>query len=215
MRFIQNVDKRDYIVTGVIRDITSNSHLKFKMLGSLVSLIDVMPGRMQTWRFSAYHSYVTLEHDANLSEINKKLKEFIKTRYDEENARITEIELQPIKEIHFRNDILFEPSPTGNITYVYILTLVGFSVIFISIINYMNLATARSAIRSKEVGIKKVLGAKRIELSRQFLGESIITSLISFVCSLFLIEFLLPFLMKYQGKNYPSAISIIFTLFLF
>ena len=222
MRFRESGDKRDYLVTGVMKDIPSNSHLKFNMLCSISSLDEVMPGQINDWGFHAYYSYLLLNENSDLNDINSRITNFIKKNYDAATAANTSLELQPIKNIHLTNNILFEPSPGGNIIYIYILTIIGFSILLIASVNYMNLATARSANRAKEVGIKKVLGAFKKDLAKQFLGESVILSFIALLISILIIEMLLPAFNEISGKqisanyfgNFYVIPLLIFTAFI-
>ena len=109
--------------------------------------------------------------------------------------------LQPLTDIHLHSDLMGELEPNGDIKYVYIFSAIAAFILLIACINFMNLATARSAGRAKEVGIKKVLGSERTDLIKQFLTESIIMSLISTVLALIIIQILLPYFNSLAGKQ--------------
>ncbi|MDX5348843.1 MAG: FtsX-like permease family protein, partial [Hymenobacteraceae bacterium] len=112
--------------------------------------------------------------------------------------------LQPIRDIHLSNDFMYEWSPSGNKKYVYIFGFVALFILLIASINYMNLATARSSKRAKEVGLRKVIGAYKSQLIRQFIGESVLITLLAVVLALVLVELLLPTFNSLTDKNFST-----------
>jgi len=137
----------------------------------------------------------------NAQALEKQFPDFIqKYFYDAEKENVT-LYLQPLVDIHLKSKLDYEIEPNGNETYLYILGSIAFFLLIIAIINYFNLATATSAGRSREIGVKKVFGAFRVQLIYQFLVESILLTFISLLFSLFIIDLLLPTLNVFSGKE--------------
>ncbi len=190
-----------YEVTGVIEDVPNNSHLRFDALISRLSL----PAQMGSWGNFGVFTYILFPESTNVNEFEVKMQEM----YEKYMASIFEAmgitiayELIPITSIHLHSDNAGEPEPTGSITYVYIFSLVALFLILIAVMNYMNLATARSAKRSKEVGLRKVVGSGRGAIIAQFLTESVTLTVIALFLSTILLGLLLPSFNLLAGKNF-------------
>jgi putative ABC transport system permease protein len=191
---------RNFTVTSVIEDVPANSHLQFDALIGW----DVSERRATSWGNFGVFTYIQLPEDYNIEELNPKLDSLLVTHVNPifENIGITiKYELQKITDIHLHSKIQDEAESNGDITYVYIFSAVALFMLIIAAINYMNLATARSSKRSREVGIRKVMGSLRGQLMRQFLTESIVLSLISLGISILAIFLLLPIFNDLAGKN--------------
>ncbi len=201
LRIGPKTEYADYVVSGVMEDSPKNSHIRINLLGSINSLERTLPGHAENWNLHAYFTYLLLNNNANIESLQSKMPEFLSKHFDEETAKSLGIFLQPLTDIHLTNNILFEPSPTGNKSYLFILAVVAVSILLIAAVNYMNLATAKSAGRAKEVGIKKVLGAQKNSLVSQFLTESIIIGMAGLFVALFLIELSLPIFNDIAGKQ--------------
>jgi putative ABC transport system permease protein len=173
-----HVDKKDYQVTGVLENIPGNTHLRFDFLASFSSLVELR-GRERVYRWNSwsYHTYVLLHGQADPVSLENKLPAFLKKNYMED-ARQT-LRLQPVADVHFHTKANFELEPNTDIRNVYLLSAIGIFILLIACFNYMNLSTARATTRAKEIGMRKVIGANRMQLIRQFLGESILFSLIA------------------------------------
>ncbi|MDX5397745.1 MAG: FtsX-like permease family protein, partial [Hymenobacteraceae bacterium] len=160
------------------------------------------------FRVSQY-TYLLLQKPEQVKTFQSKLDDFyernIKT-WVAENAPGQDIRfsLQPLESIHFDTDFGYDISPAGNKQYVYIFSFVAVFVLLIACINYMNLSTARSSKRAKEVGMRKVIGAYRSQIIRQFIGESVFMTLIAVVLALALVELSLPFFNELTGKSFNS-----------
>ncbi|HVO75020.1 MAG TPA: ABC transporter permease [Ignavibacteriaceae bacterium] len=206
-----NSDKRkDYEVTAVIKDFPKNSHFHFDFIGSLSSYNDD-----QEWLSENVYTYIVLREDVNPKEFEKKLDEVVKKYVA---PKITEVigipfeelvskgakyyyYLQPLSDIHLNSNIEHEIEPNSSIIYIYIFSVIAASILAIACINFMNLTTARSSNRSKEIGIRKTLGSNRQQLIRQFLVETIIMSVIAIIISIILIELFLPSFNGLIDKN--------------
>ena len=145
-----------------------------------------------------------LERNASLDSLEAKLPGFLPRYFSEEiessNIRFDPY-LQPVTSIHLHSNLMAELSPNSDINYIYLMMAITLFILIIASINFMNLSTAKSANRAREVGIRKVMGAKRSNLIIQFIGESVIISLISLFITLFLIELILPTFNNITGKD--------------
>lgn len=185
-----HVDKKDYQITGVLENIPGNTHFCFDFLASFSSLVELY-GRDQVYNWGwSYYTYVLLHGQADPVSLENKLVDFLKRNYREDATQ--KLRLQPVADIHFYTKANFEIEPTADIRNVYLLSAIGIFILLIACFNYMNLSTARATTRAKEIGMRKVIGANRMQLIRQFLGESILFSLIALLISVILVELLLP-----------------------
>ena len=200
---------RNFTVTGVIEDVPTNSHLQFDALIGW----DVSERRATSWGNFGVFTYIQLPEGYDIEELNPKLDSILVTHVNPifESIGITiKYELQKITDIHLHSKIQDEAESNGDITYVYIFSAVALFMLIIAAINYMNLATARSSKRSREVGMRKVMGSQRGQLIRQFLTESIVLSVVSLAFSILLIFLLLPVFNDLAGKT--ISISVLFEL---
>ncbi|WP_020533542.1 ABC transporter permease [Flexithrix dorotheae] len=194
----------DYRITGVF-EIPKNSHFHFEMMLSMEGWED---SKSDTWMSFNYFTYLVLRKDATPEGVNAKFPALIEKYIGPEIERFVGVSmaefiesgnamgfyLQPLKDIHLKSDLMDELDANGDITYVYIFSAIAFLILVIACINFMNLSTARSANRAKEVGVRKVLGSYRKQLIYQFLAESIILSMIAFAMSALLVPLLIdPF----------------------
>jgi putative ABC transport system permease protein len=188
-KIIQFDQKADFTVTGIIKDIPSNSHLQtdvfipFETWGKLYEI------PMQHWQYMSFYTYILLDPDVDTLRIEAKFPALAK-KYGIPEANLF---LQPLLSIHLHSHHIGEISPNTHISTLLLLGSIAVLILLIACINYMNLTTARASSRMKEVGTRKVIGAYRSQISRQFLGESIIMALFSLILSLFLAYLSLPF----------------------
>ena len=198
-------DQTDLTVTGVCEDYPDNSHFTFQALISYSTLIEFRGERwMNTWGNFGMYNYIMLDDQASLESLRAKMPDFLIKYMDDEiqEADITfEVDLQPITSIHLHSDLMAEIGNNSDISYIYILTAITIFILILASINFMNLSTAKSANRAREVGIRKVVGSTRQNLVRQFIGESVIISLISLFITFFLIELILPAFNDITGKD--------------
>jgi putative ABC transport system permease protein len=186
-----HVDEKDYQITGVLASIPGNTHFRFDFLASFSSLVDLHGrDRIYSWNRWSYRTYVLLHGQADPVYLENKLVDFLKRNYSEDATQT--LRLQSVADIHFYTKANFEIEPTADIRNVYLLSAIGFFILLIACFNYMNLSTARATTRAKEIGMRKVIGANRMQLIRQFLGESILFSLIALLFSMILVKLLLP-----------------------
>ena len=198
----QNQQGDVYNVTGVIADVPLNSHFIFDALISR----STMPGYQGSWGNFGVFTYLQLPPGYDLAKMDTSLLKVIKEKVDPIFAQygITiRYELQRITDIHLHSKIQDEAEEGGDISYIYVFAAVAVFMLMIACINYMNLATARSAGRAKEVGIRKVMGSQRRQLMTQFITESVVLALIALVASLVLIYGLLPLFNQLSNKELP------------
>jgi putative ABC transport system permease protein len=198
---LQSMDGHLYEVTGILEDIPGNTHLKFNGLISAATVREqIGKDRFDDrsagsfWNISIY-SYIMLKENATIDGINQKFPEFynkyMKSLGDQINASF-KLKLKPLAKVHHYSADLVYDAPGGSIKYVYIFSIAGLLILIIAAINYMNLATARSARRAREAGIRKVVGSTRRMLIGQYLSESMLMTLLAFIISLILVWLLLP-----------------------
>lgn len=194
-----------YEVTGVIEDVPSNSHLRFDAVAARNNL----PKQMGSWGNFGVFTYLLMPEDVDIKAFETKMQSMydahMKTIFEPLGIMIEYI-MEPLTRIHLYSTNPNEPEPTGSITYVYIFGIVALFLILIAAINYMNLATARSAGRAREVGMRKVAGSNRSVLIAQFLSESVLMTVISLLISLILVVVLLPKFNMLAGKSFDLSI---------
>ncbi|MBP1675079.1 MAG: FtsX-like permease family protein [Bacteroidetes bacterium] len=188
-------------VTGVIEDVPLNSHFRFDALASRSNL----PAQIGSWGNFGVFTYLLFPEGTDVSAFEKKMQgmyaAYMEPIFGSLNITIEYI-LEPIKRIHLYSTNANEPVPTGSITYVYIFAIVALFLVLIAAMNYMNLSTARSARRAREVGLRKVVGSHRRLLVAQFLSESIIFTVISLIISIVLLVALMPKFNLLAGKSF-------------
>lgn len=206
----------DFTVTGILDDVPSASHFVFDFLASFESLKETLGAqRVANWAWVDHHTYVLLEPGSDAAVLESKLPGFLGSAVPERFASRTVLRLQPLTRIHLHSKLKDEITAISDATYSYILSTVALFILLIACINFMNLSTARSARRAREVGMRKVLGAHRGQLMRQFLGESMVFFLVSFLLSGALVYLLLPLFSDLAGKELSLSQDIGFTLAVF
>lgn len=185
----------DYIVTGVMRDVPGNSHIDFHMLGSFLRLRNEWRVTNDTW------TYLLLKPGTTPESMAPKFAMVIEKYLSKSMAQNTVYPMQNIADIHLLPDLSGEPKPHNNYAVIYTFGIIAILVLLIACINYMNLATARSSRRLKEVGMRKVLGAHRLQLVSQFLGESFVVTFAALLIGLVSAELALPAFNQFIGKQ--------------
>lgn len=199
-------NKDNVVVTGILANIPSNSHLQFDFILPLSSIAQTDPNiRDNIWDNFDFYSYVQLDKNFNPSpaamlKLNKQMVDIYRKHIPESRLKV-EFQLQPLTAIHLHSNYQVDLEGHGNIQYVNIFFVVAIFVLAVACINFMNLATARSARRAKEVGLRKVVGAGRGQLIGQFLGESILISFLALLIAILLVWLLLPLFNELAGKK--------------
>ena len=190
----------DLKITGVIEDVPNNSHFKFDFMASLSTARQFYGGGLpKTWVWNPCWTYLLLEDGSN-TKLEEEFDSFIqKFFYDAQKDNVS-LYLQPLLDIHLKSKLDYEIEPNSNASYIRILASIAIFLLIIAIINYLNLATATSAERVTEIGVKKVFGAFRSQLMVQFLFESVLMAFFALFVSLVIIEIVLPTLNVFSGK---------------
>jgi putative ABC transport system permease protein len=195
------VGTTDFIVTGVAEKTPLNSQIQFDFVASFNSL---GASREEKWWEANYVTYLLLQPNANLQRLDKNISDYMaKVGRDElklpANNYLT-YHLEPLTSVHLHSALDgFEPN--NSLTYIYILAIVGLMILLIASVNYTNLATAQSASRTGEIGIRKVMGALRMQVFRQFMVESFITTGIAILFAIGIAYLMLPFFNQLSGKE--------------
>ncbi|MDH3651567.1 MAG: ABC transporter permease, partial [Saprospiraceae bacterium] len=193
---------REFQITGVMEDVPENTHYKFNMLMSLSSIKDQVES--DEWNGFNYYTYLQITPSSNLSSLQTRLMPTARKFLGEETKLF--FNLQPMEEIHLHSDFTFEPELHGNAKAVKFLTLISLFILIIAWVNYINLSTARAVDRAKEVGLRKLIGARRKQLINQFLVEATLINLISALSALVLIWLAMPHFNQFVGK--PILIDV-------
>lgn len=194
-RTFRRDNERNVTVTGVLANIPSNSHLQFDFILPLSSVVrEDNDLKSNTWDNFNFYSYVLLDKHfvpsaASLSALGRQMDQIYKKH--DLNVK-AEFQLQPLTSIHLHSNFQVDLAGHGNIQYVNIFFIVAIFILVLACINFMNLATARSARRAKEIGLRKVIGALRIQLIQQFLGESLLISFFALLLAIGLVFLFLP-----------------------
>ena len=192
----------DMTITGVFEKVPEQSHIHFDMLISFSSLRTLYsPQFMDDWVWNPNWTYVLLKPNVHPEELEQLLPDFVNRHYPDHLKPQVQHFLQPLTSIHLHSDYSYEIEANNSSRNLYIFMVIGIFILLIACVNFMNLSTARSASRAKEVGIRKVLGADRSVLIIQFLCESVLLSMLSVLMSLVLAEWLLPLFNSIAGKQ--------------
>lgn len=193
-------DAREYTVTGVMNDLPDNSTLQADFIASFSTLPQ---SKDEQWWSANYETYFLLQDHADVTSLTQKTNAIVKEALGSELSGANDYVIYnwiPLADIHLYSD-MNESQPVGNIQYVYIFSGVAFIILLLAAINYINLTTARAMDRAKEVGIRKTVGAQRLQLVLQHLSESFLVTLFAFIVALLLVQLLLPFFNSITGKE--------------
>jgi putative ABC transport system permease protein len=201
---IIKIDKTDCAVKGVIANIPEHFHLEFNFIQPL-SAAAIPKERMASWQWQQYFTYIKLKPGTDVKLLQAKFQRAVKKEADPKNlqAGFTYIPfLQPLHDVHLRSaDFVYDNAKRGNAAYVKGLIIIAIFVLVIACFNFINLSTARSLRRAKEIGVRKVIGADRKQLIFQFMGETSLLAVISFFVSVLITLLLLPALNGFMGKS--------------
>jgi putative ABC transport system permease protein len=196
-------DIRDFEVTGVVKDAPLNSQIQYDMLASFNSL---GVSKNEEWWSANYITYLLLQNEKQIQTLSPLVADYMRKVSKEElklsgtNNYLT-YNLEPFKKVHLYSS-LEGLEPNGNITYIYVLCIIALLILLIACVNYTNLATAQSAGRGTEIGVRKVLGADKIQLLKQFFGESIILTFMALIIAVVVSIVLLPIFNSITGKTF-------------
>jgi len=199
---VMNMSDTDMTVTGVIRDIPAQSHLCFDYAFPAENMTAWRESRLDAWDYTQFATYLLLRPDARLEAVREKTARLIRSHLPKAQGRV---HLQPLSDVHLGstdiNTWMVKYPDKGNIAHVAVFLLTAAGVLLLACVNFMNLSTARHAVRAKEVAVRKVVGAGRRDLFRQFLGETGLQTLIALCLAVVLMELFLPAFNELTGKQ--------------
>jgi putative ABC transport system permease protein len=183
-------------VSAVIRDVPQNSHIRFSAVRPLQT--DNSPN----WQNANLYTYLLLKTPSSLQSLRIQLPAFVASTIQKEmKATQYYLELQPLTSIHLQSNLDYEASPNSSMSRIYIFSAIALLILFIAIINYVNLATARASSRVKEIGIRKTLGSGKMQLILLFITEAAVVTLLAGLMALILVRFSMPVFNQLTGKN--------------
>jgi len=205
---------REYAITGVMEDMPENSHFYYDFLVSLTGGREANNG---IWGSNNFHTYYVLREGTNVTAFEAKvfphllekyispfIEQVMGKSYEEiatSSGAFIKYHYQPLTDIHLNSDLVAELNPNGNIQYVWIFSAAALFILLIACVNFMNLSTARSSIRAKEIGVRKVLGSMRSNLVNQFLVESVLMASIAFSVGIIFAQLALPYYNNLADKQ--------------
>ena len=187
-------DNSNLTVTGLLKNVPGNSHFQFDALISTSGILNNPQYGLQSWGDISLNTYLLLDENVDYLEFQKKFPDFEETRmgFLKQANVVFDLYLQPLSSIHLHSHLRGELGTNGDIKYIYIFSAIAIFILLIACINYMNLASARSFKRAKEVGMRKIHGAIKGQLVRQFLSESVLLSFIALAISVVIVKITLP-----------------------
>ncbi|MDE2729225.1 MAG: ABC transporter permease [Gemmatimonadota bacterium] len=219
---IMGVDNTlEFRVTGIMRDLPANTHLRPDMFTSYSSLPSFGSFYRENWEVhDNLYTYILLRENANPDDLEARFPDFLE-RYAGDKYRESGVvlrpSLQPLVDIHLHSQRESELEPNGDIRFVVLYTLIACLIPLIACINFVNLATARSAMRAREVGVRKVMGANRTQLLGQFLGEAVVMASLAMIVSVILVQLALPAVNAIAGKQlfFPLSNGLVLAVLVF
>ncbi|MTI87895.1 MAG: FtsX-like permease family protein [Balneolaceae bacterium] len=194
----------NYIVTGVMKPLPENTHLKIDFITPFHALDNVYAGEYDTsWYWNPVWTYVLLKENVNISQLESQFPGFVDRHYYSNREGEDKITLaaQPLTDIHLHSNLDHEIEPNGNAQYLYIFSFIAVIILLVACMNFMNLSTARSVTRAREVGMRKTLGGSRFSLFLQFMGESSLLTLLSFLIAMGIVVLTIPFFNELLGLS--------------
>jgi len=198
------INKDTFVVKGILAKLPDHFHLDFHYLMTL-SARGIPEQRMEKWTWHQFYTYVKLKPGANTQQLQNKLRAYMKNEIAptmKQTGSLWWPLFQPLSKIHlYSSDFVYDNAIRGNITYVNALTIIALFVLIIACFNFINLATARSFRRAKEIGVRKVVGAERKQLIFQFISETILLSVLSVLIASLVTFLIVPVLNNFTGKS--------------
>ncbi|KGE15452.1 ABC transporter permease [Sphingobacterium deserti] len=189
-----------YTVTGIIKDVPTNSHFSFDALLSMNSFRQSWSEVFNQWGYVDFYTYLLLPEDYDITKLNKQVPDFIERHQASQEGKYS-IHFEPLLDAYLNSKASRQPGAVGSMQNIYIFSVIGFFILCIACVNFMNLATSRSMERAKEVGVRKVVGASRKNLIVQFMSESLLLVIFSSILAITIVLCALPFMEIFAGKR--------------
>jgi putative ABC transport system permease protein len=204
-------------VSGVIRKFPFQTHLDFDYLISMPTITNYQDeGSLSSRGWSGFYTYILLKKDASLKSLQARMEDFMVAFYEPqgetrpETISLRKLHLQPIADIHLHSKLEKEMNANSDITYIYIFSFIAFFILILAAVNFINISTTQSFGRVKEIGVRKVVGAKKNQLVHQFLTDSVLTTFIAMLIALLLFAVAIPYYSDLTAK--PFLRETIFTI---
>lgn len=197
---VDNATDMPVMVSGVMEDVPANSHFKFDVLISMASFKNIRPEIFTAWPYVDFYTYFMTYKELDRDAFRAKLPAFIEKYVQKDLTYFLDIER--VGDAYLHSQAVRQPGTTGSLANIYVFSTIAVFILLIACINFMNLSTARSMDRAKEVGVRKSLGAQRNGLIAQFLSEAMILSLIATIIGVTIASSLLPMFNAISGKQF-------------
>jgi putative ABC transport system permease protein len=207
---LQVENQEVFTVTGLMEDVPANSHFTFNGLISMTTFRKQRAEIFGWWGYVDFYTYLLVKPQTSIASMQAKVPDFLKRHNDNKGYTLS---FERLTDAYLHSVAGRQPGVTGNLSNVYIFSLIALFILVIACINFMNLSTARSMERAKEVGVRKVVGAQRSGLIRQFLAESLLLSVLAALLSWVLARVALPFVEELSGKSLSSEILFSWEVF--
>ncbi len=222
-KFLTFDNSRDYEVVGVVKDCPSNSHWHYDILASMVS---IQRASSTDWLSNNLYTYIKIREDTDPQEVSAKINQLFIKNADpifqqyigtsiaewEKEGNHFDLRLVPLQDIYLFSDESEAVEAKGDIRYIYLFASIGFFILLIACINFMNLNTARASVRAKEIGIRKVLGSLRAQIAKQFLLESLLITTFAMLTALVIVKLIFPYFNELTNKTLTLNFAGIFSI---
>ncbi|MGB3779370.1 MAG: ABC transporter permease [Tunicatimonas sp.] len=208
LEYLNEFDRFQLVVTGIIGDAPVNSHLQYDFLVSFATLSTGWGKEViSSWDGNGVYTYVQMHPATDVHAFQQKVSSLVAERAPERFKAETDFSMQPLRNIYLYSHLQDELKVNGNANYVSFLSLIAGLILLIALLNYINLTTAQAITRSKEVGLRKVMGALRPQLIKQFLLESLLLNAVAFISAIVLVQTAMPSFTQLLGKSVDSRIG--------
>lgn len=201
----------DFVITGIVVDPPTHTHLRFDFLASFVSMRTIYGDWIddpRNWEHPPLYTYALLRNGVTSHALEAVMPAFAAERMGPQRTETRRLHVEMLHDIHLHSNRRNDISPGGSARNVYVFVLIGALILLVASINYVNLATARAASRSREIGVRKALGANRLQLAREFLTEAVLTVTAASLLTTFLVAVTLPAFRAVSGKALPLDLVV-------
>lgn len=205
-------------ITGIFKDIPENTHFKYNILLSWPTIVKMRGPEIETaWQWDGFYTFIRLLNGTDIAAFEKKMNVFTDKQTEEGTRQYNQHAiyiLQPIRSIHLHSNLMWEAEPNGDAKTVYFLMVIAFIILIIAWVNYINLSTVKAVYRSREVAIRKISGAFRIQLIKQFLTESFAINLIASLVALIIVIVTIPYFRMLTGREMSLNSAEVWVIFI-